>query len=152
MPVGAVIPKDGPARISLIDRQPTGFGTRWLSDWLNQRYGAASCVVIDGRNGVDVLVERLADVWKYKGSVVRASSKDMIAAVSALTDAVNECTLTWYKPQTEMDASATTVVKRPIGAGWGFGGDDAAPIEAAALALYGAKVSKRDPGRKMKIG
>lgn len=149
---GAVIPKEGPARISLIDRQPTGFGTRWLSDFLNARYDTAACVVIDGRNGVDVLVDRLTDIWRFKGSVVRASSKDMVGAVSLLTNAINEGTLTWYKPQDEMNNSANTVVKRPIGAGWGFGGDDAAPIEAAALALYGAKTSKRDPSRRMRIG
>lgn len=149
---GAVIPKEGPARISLIDRRPTGFGTRWLSDWLNNAYGVASCVVIDGRNGVDVLIDRMVDTWKYKGSIVRANSKDMIAAVGMLTEGVNEETLTWYQPQTEMDASARCVVRRPIGQGWGFGGEDSAPIEAAALALYGAKISKRDPNRRMKIG
>ena len=149
---GAVIPKEGKARISLIDRKPTGFGTRWLADFLNARYESAACVVIDGRNGVDVLVDRLADVWRFKGSVVRASSKDMVGAVGLLTDGITEGSLTWYKPQDEMNNSATTVVKRPIGQGWGFGGDDSAPIEAAALALYGAKTSKRDPSRRMRIG
>lgn len=56
---GAVIPKDGPARVSLIEMQPTGRGFGWLADWLNARYDRASCVVIDGRNGVDVLVDRI---------------------------------------------------------------------------------------------
>lgn len=149
---GAVIPKDGPARISLIDRKPQGFGTRWLADWLNQRYGVASCVVIDGRNGVDLLIDRISDTWRYKGSVVKVTAKDMVAAVSVLTDGINEHSLTWYEPQKDLEASALSVVKRPIGQGWGFGGDDSAPIEAAALALWGAKTSKRDPNRKMRIG
>ena len=30
--------------------------------------------------------------------------------------------------------------------------DNDLPIEAAALALWGAKTSKRDPSRKMRIG
>ena len=56
---GAVLPKDGAARISLIERRPTGSGTQWLADWLNERYNKASCVVIDGRNGVDVLIDKI---------------------------------------------------------------------------------------------
>ena len=149
---GAVIPREGSARISLIDRKPQGFGTRWLADWLCQRYDSASCVVIDGRNGVDLLIDRISDTWKYKGSVVRVTAKDMVAAVSVLMDGIGEKTLTWYEPQKDLEASALSVVKRPIGQGWGFGGDDSAPIEAAALALWGAKTSKRDPTRKMRIG
>lgn len=149
---GAVIPKEGPARISLIDRKPAGYGTKWLADWLNPRSGIASCVVIDGRNGVDVLIDRIADCWKYKGSVVRASANDMIAAVSVLMDGLSEQSLTWYEPQEDLRTSALTSIKRPIGKGWGFGGDDPAPIEAAALALWGAKTSKRDPSRKMRVG
>lgn len=149
---GAVIPKEGPARISLIDQQPTGIGLRWLSDWLNQRYMQASCVVIDGKNGVDVLVEQISGTWRYKGSVIRPTAKEVIAAVGMLTDALNEKTLTWYKPQEALKDSALSSVKRPIIGGWGFGGENSGPIEAAALALYGARTSKRDPNRIMRIG
>ena len=149
---GAVIPKDGPARISLIDRKPAGYGTKWLADWLIPRYKNASCVVIDGRNGVDVLIDRIADTWKYKGCIVKASANDMVAAVSVLMDGLSEKSFTWYVPQEDLRNSALSSIKRPIGKGWGFGGDDSAPIEAAALALWGAKTSKRDPSRKMRIG
>lgn len=149
---GAVIPKDGPARISLIDRKPTGLGTQWLANWLNERYKKASCVVIDGKNGVDVLVDKIAGTWKYKGSVVRPSAKDMIAAVSLVMDSLNEETVTWYSEQEDLRHSAVTSIKRPIGGGWGFGGDDSTPIEACALALWGAKTTKRDPNRVMRIG
>lgn len=149
---GAVIPQEGPARISLIDLRPTGQGIKWLADWLNQRYGKAACVVIDGRNGVDVLVERITDTWKAKDSIIRASTKNVIASVSCLTNAVNEGGLTWYKPQTVLNESATEATKRPFGGGYGFGGENSLPIEACALALWGAKFSKRDPGKKMRIG
>jgi phage terminase large subunit-like protein len=64
---GAVIPENGIARISLIDRKPTGYGLQWLADWLNERYKVACCVVIDGRNGVDVLVDKISNVWRFKG-------------------------------------------------------------------------------------
>jgi len=149
---GAVIPKEGPARISLIDRKPAGYGTKWLADWLLPRYKSASCVVIDGRNGVDVLIDRISDTWKYKGCIVKASANDMVAAVSVLMDGLSEKSFTWYAPQEDLRNSALSSVKRPIGKGWGFGGDDSAPIEAAALALWGAKTSKRDPSRKMRVG
>lgn len=149
---GAVCPSDGKARISLIERKPTGQGLRWLADWLNERYGKASCVVIDGRNGVDVLVERITDTWRFKDSVIRPTARDVLASVSQLTSEISEQTVTWYKPQIALDESATTAIKRPIAGGWGFGGDNSAPIEAAALALWGARNSKRDPNRKMRIG
>lgn len=149
---GAVIDSTGKARVSLIDRKPTGHGIRWLADFLNQRYGKAACVVIDGRNGVDVLVDRIVDVWRMKDTIIKPSPKDVIAAVGTLVDAVNERTLTWYKPQEALRDSAVTSVRRDLAGGWAFGGENSGPIEAAALALWGAKTSKRDPSRKMRIG
>ena len=149
---GAVIPKDGQARVSLIEQRPTGRGLAWLVDWLNERYDRASCVVIDGRNGVDVLVERIRPTWKAKSAVLRPSARDVIASVGMITTAINEHSLTWYKPQQALNESAITSTKRPISGGYGFGGDNSLPLEACALALWGAKTCKRDPTRKMRIG
>lgn len=149
---GAVIPDEGPSRISLIELRPTGHGIRWLADWLNERYNKASCVVIDGRNGVDVLVERIADTWRIKGSVIRPSARDMIAATSTLTNALNEGAVTWFYQQEALNDSAVTSVKRSVAGGWCFGGENSAPIEAASLALWGAINSKRNPNKKMRIG
>lgn len=149
---GAVLPKDGPARVSLIDLRPTGQGLAWLADWLNQRYDKASCVVIDGRNGVDVLADRIKEVWRAKNAVIRPGTKDVIAAVGGFTNGISEHSLTWYQPQTVLDESARTAIKRPIGGGYGFGGDNSLPVEACALALWGVKTCKRDPTRKMRIG
>lgn len=149
---GAVIPPSGKARVSIIERRTTGHGTQWLADWLNARYSRACCVVIDGRNGADVLIDKIAPVWKTKGSVVRPSGRDICAAASTLLDALNEQTVTWYSGQPDLRDSAITAVRRPISGGWGFGGDNSAPVEAAALALWGAKTSKRNPDQKMRIG
>lgn len=150
---GAVIPRDGgKARISLINAKATSNGTRWLSDWLSARYDKASCVVIDGRNGVDLLVDRISEIWRMKGSIVRATPQIMVAAASLVIDGVNEGTLTWYDKQPAMEDSALNATRRPIAGGYGFGGDGSEIIEAASLALYGAKTSKRDPQRKMRIG
>lgn len=139
-------------RISLIDIKPTGHGIRWLADWLNERYDKASCVVIDGKNGVDVLVERITDTWKVKGSVIRPSAKDVIASTGMLTNAINEQAITWFAGQEILNDSALTSIKRPIAGGWGFGGENSIPIDACALAFWGAKTCKRNPAKKMRIG
>lgn len=149
---GAVIPEEGKGRISVIERKPTGYGVQWLADWLNKRYHAAACVVIDGRNGVDVLVEKMQGVWRAKGSIVRPGAKDVIASVSLLVDALNEQSITWFRGQEMLRDSAVTAVKRPVAGGWAFGGENALPVEACALAYYGAKTCRRDPGKKMRIG
>lgn len=149
---GAVIPETGSARISLIDSRPTGHGTKWLADWLCERVGKASCVVIDGRNGADVLVDKISPIWRQKGAVVRPAARDIVSAASMLCGALNEQSVTWYFGQELLRMSAISAVKRPLAGGWAFGGDNSAPIEAAALAFWGAKTSKRDPGKKMRIG
>lgn len=149
---GAVIPNEGPARIELIERRPTGLGVQWLAEWLCARYERAACVVIDGKNGVDVLVDKIAPVWRHKDSVIRPRAKDVIGSVGMLTDALVEQSVTWFAPQEMLHESAITSVKRPISGGWGFGGENSAPIEACALAYWGAKTSKRDPSKQMRIG
>lgn len=149
---GAVIAADGSERIELIDRRPTGLGTQWLADWLNARRDRACCVVIDGRNGVDVLIDKIANIWRVKGSIIKPNAKEVIAAVSIVMEDLGDQSLTWYAEQDDLRDSAITCTKRPIGGGWGFGGDNSAPMEACALALWGAKTCKRDPTRKMRIG
>ena len=136
----------------MIEYKSTANGTQWLADWLCERYEKASCVVVDGRNGVDVLIDKISDTWRMKGSIVRPSVKDVITSVGMLTDALNEKSVTWYDKQEALRESAVTAVKRPISGGWRFGGDNSLPIEACALALFGAKTSKRDPNRRMRIG
>lgn len=149
---GAVIADTGKVRISLIERKNVSLGLRWLAKWLNDRYEKASCVVIDGRNGADVLVDMIQDTWKFKNSVIRPKSTEVIAACSTLVNDVNENSLTWFSAQEALSESAVSSVKRPFSGGWGFGGEDSAPIEACSLALWGVKNSKRNPGRKMRIG
>jgi hypothetical protein len=149
---GAVISDDGMERISLIDCRGTARGVQWLADWLNERSKKASCVVIDGRNGVDVLIDKIKDTWKIKNSIVRPTTKEVIAAASLVINELSEKRLTWYEKQQILRESAITAVKRPISGGWGFGGDNSTPIEAAALALYGAKTSKRNPNKSMRFG
>ena len=136
----------------MIYQQPMGYGLNGLAEWLNERYTKACCVVIDGRNGAEVLVDKISRTWRLKGSVIRPSASDMTSAVGLLLNEIAENNLTWYRDQQILYNSATTSTKRKIGQGFGFGGDNSAPIEACALALWGAKTSKRDPSRRMRIG
>lgn len=149
---GAILPAEGPARVELIERKSTSQSLSWLADWLNERYKNAACVVIDGRNGVDVLIEKIRDKWKVKSSVIRPSARDMIASTSMLIDALNEQSITWYERQLALRDSAIGSTRRSISGGFGFGGENSTPIEAAALAFWGVKITKRDPSRKMRIG
>lgn len=149
---GAVCPKDAPARISLIEERKVSEGIQWLANFLNERYSKTSCCVIDGRNSVDFLIEKMRDTWKFKDSIVKPSSKDVISAASQLTNEITERTVTWYELQNTLNESAITSIKRPIAGGWGFGGEHSTPIEAAALALWGCRTTKRDPSKKMRIG
>ena len=135
---GAVIPAGGePARIALIAVEPTGAGLSWLANWLNERYKKASCVVIDGRNGTDVLIEKLkpagGGVWAFKDSIIKPKAPDIVTAAN-------------------IRESAITAIKRPISGGFGFGGTGSALIEACSLALWGCRISKRNPQKQMRIG
>ena len=85
-------------------------------------------------------------------TIVRPSGRDAIAASSQLIQEITEQSVTWYRLQEALNESAITSVKRPITGGWGFGGENSIPIEAAALALWGCRTSKRNPNRKMRIG
>lgn len=143
-------------RISLIAIEPTGNGLQWLADWLNERYKQASCVVIDGKNGADVLIEKLkpsgGGAWVFKDSIIKPTAQNVITAANMLVNDLTEQSITWYSKQEELRDSAISATKRPISGGWGFGGSTSAPIEACSLALWGCRTSKRNPQRKMLIG
>lgn len=149
---GAVIDGNDHSRIALIDQQPTGRGIQWLADWLNERVKVGCCVVIDGRNGVDLLIDRIRDTWKYKDSIIKPSAHTMVAAASLLVAELGEQTLTWYIGQEALNQSAISSVKRPISGGWGFGGEDSIAIEGCSLALWGVRNSRRNPSKQMRIG
>lgn len=153
---GVAIPKQGKTRISLIAVEPTGRGLSWLADWLNQRYMQGSCVVIDGRNSADVLIEKLRPtngVWIMKDSIIKPSAQNVITAANMLVNDITEGNITWYSKQDLLNESAITATKRKIsGGGWGFGGALSAPIEACSLALWGCRLVKRNPLRKFRIG
>lgn len=149
---GAVCPEHGPARISIIEQRNTGQGLQWLADFLNERYKTTACVVVDGKNGSEFLIEKIREVWKFKDSIMRPSGVNIVDATSQLVNEVNEKTVTWYRGQELLNDSALTSTKRPVSGGYGFGGENPEPIHAASLALWGCRTTKRNPSKKMRIG
>lgn len=143
---------DGTAYVEQIRREPMAMGLGWLAEWIEARKRTGCCCVIDGRSGAQALVDRLGTM--PKGYVVTPTAAQVVAACTAMVDSVNEGTLEWFRPQADLFDSATTSTRRKIGSagGWGFGGENPIPIEAASLALWGVLNSKRNPERKQRIG
>ena len=138
--------------IEVIKRAPMADGLGWLADWISSRKSMGYCCVIDGRAGSQALVDRLGRM--PPGYIVTPKVSQVVAANATLIDAVNEGSVRWYRPQDDLRDSAITSTRRKIGSsgGWGFGGENPIPIDACSLALWGAMNTKRNPGRKQRIG
>lgn len=152
---GCLKPDEGDPVIEHIATEPMSEGIGWLVDWLIAREGRAACVVIDGKNGAQLLMERLASRGMGRRAICVPRTADVVAACSRLLDAVNEGTVR-HTSQGFLTESATLTTRRRIGSdgGWGFQSTESAqaePIEACALALWQASVTKRKPGRKAKV-
>jgi hypothetical protein len=124
-------------------------------EWIGSRWRKSSAIVIDGLNGATALTEALLISGVSSKAITTPRSRDVIASSTMLLNAVRDKTLTHYG-QPALDICAENAVKRNIGnnGGWGFGGNgdiDVSPLEAAALAHYGAVTSKRNPARKQQL-
>lgn len=142
----------GSTHVELVAYKPTTSGVGWLAEWLSSRAGRACCVAVDGLSGAGTLCERLSASRVPRTYVVRPRAVDAVDAASMTLEAVRQRQLTHIEGEA-LDMSATTSTRRPIGknGGWGWGGQDPTPIEAASLALWAATTSKRDPVRKGRV-
>ena len=130
----------------------TAGGTKWLVNWLAVRASQASAVVIDGKSGAGSLYDRLQEMGVPKGYAIRPTTDQAITAASLMYEAAGADGITHVECPA-LDLSAATSTRREIGkgGGWGFGGENSTPIEAAGLALLGLTTSKRNPKRKAKV-
>ncbi|MBQ9621240.1 MAG: hypothetical protein IJR41_04820 [Atopobiaceae bacterium] len=152
---GCLKPEDGKPIIEHKRTAPMADGIGWLVNWLMERRDKAAQIVIDGKNGTQMLVERLISAGMPRKVLVTPSTGDVTAACSRLLDAVNDGLVT-HSGQEYLTQSATQTERRRIGnsGGWGFRTTDsgqAEPIEACALALWQAETTKRKPGREAKV-
>lgn len=149
----AVAASDGmAAHIELPFCEPTARGTKWLVNWLAVRANQACSVVVDGKSGAGSLCDRLQELGTPKGYVIRPTTDQAITAANLIFEAAGHGGITHIECPA-LDLSAATATRREIGkgGGWGFGGDNSTPIEAAGLALLGLATSKRNPKRKARV-
>lgn len=150
----AILQPDGSVHVELVDNgyRLSTSGVRWISDFLCARSESTAAVAIDGRSGMSVLVDQLNKNHYPAKAIMQPGTNGMIAACTMLLEAVHDGTLTHFG-QEQLNVSATQSQKREIGnqGGWGFDGDECAPIEAACLAYWAVRTTKRRPGRKARM-
>lgn len=160
---GAVRPDDGPIGVSGVRLASTAEGLGWLVDYLVARKDEVAQVVIDGRSGAQGLVDSLISAGIPARVKVRPESRpiriptlaEYEAAHVLLLQAVREEAL-FHDGGEALTQQISRAIKRPIGktGGWGWQGisgeDDVTLLDAATLAFWGAKTTKRDPARKQR--
>ncbi|MEF9876170.1 MAG: hypothetical protein RR842_08185 [Gordonibacter sp.] len=146
--------RGGAAYVELYEIAGTPSSTTWLSDMLLRNADKIAVCVIDGKSGVAALVQRLIDGGFPKRAIEEGTPAKVQAAASMFVDEVSAQSLSHIASPT-LDESVVQSVRRVIGKdGFGFGdgaGSLSCPVESASLALYGARTTKRNPGRKVKI-
>lgn len=147
-------PAEGTPHVELIEYEQTGNGVRWLAEWLKQRKAKAAQITIDGKAWGPTLITMLTEDGKDRGrvkQVVEPGPQGLITACSMLLDAVVNGDVT-HIAEPRLDEPMERAVRRPVGkaGGWGFDvpDGDAAPVEAVALAFWGAMTTKRRPNRR----
>ena len=138
------------AHVELVGASPADEGLGWLCDFLcdEERADTVAAVAVDGRSGADALLDRLAEVYPRQ-ALPAVGTRGVVAAATMFHEALRDGYVTHLDDPSQqyLDNSALTCIKRPIGSdgAWAYGGADSAPIEAASLAYWAAKTSKRDP-------
>ena len=151
---GAVRPDDEslPFVVEAIEQRPTSDGTQWLVDFLVERHDDLAQIVVDGKSGVGYLVNALRAEKVSAKCILTPSVDDVTAAHSMMDSAIKNGGLV-HSGQQELDDQVVAALKRQIGTAGGFGweapeGGSVALFEAVTLAHWGARVTRRRPGRK----
>ena len=146
---GCRLPEEGPALVSLIGKASGADGISWLTDFLCDpaRVDSVAAIAVDGRRGGDDLLNRLAGEYPRQ-ALMQPGTRGVAAAAQMLYEGIRgrEVAHTTDPRQQALTDSALTAVERPIGrdGAWGFGGTDSCPIEAASLAYWAARTTRRD--------
>lgn len=150
---GAVKPTDGPIHVEAIKQAPMSDGTQWLVDFLVERKSSTATIAVDGKAGVGYLVNALRDEGVPARMIVTPTTDQVITAHGLLDRGVTQGATT-HSGQQELNDQATSAVRRKIGTGGGFGwespieGETVALLDAVTMAHYGARTTKRNPGRR----
>ena len=151
---GALKPEvDGePFVVEPIAQRPAGDGTQWLVDFLVERHSDLAQIVIDGKSGVGYLVNALRAEGVSAKTILTPSTDDATGAHSIMEAAIRNQDIV-HPANEDLDGQVKAALKRKIGTAGGFGwdapeGGSVALFEAVTLAHWGARVTKRRPGRK----
>ncbi len=147
------MPEEGPAALELLGVAPLDAGLGWLEAFLLDEgvTETTAAVAVDGRNGAAPLMEMLAAAYPRQALLV-PGTRGVVDSCSLLERALLDGQAVHPAPEASgargpLDESALSCVKRQVGrdGGWAYGGEGSAPVEAAALALWACKTTKRDP-------
>ena len=128
-----------------------GEGIQWLIDELVELAPYAAQIVIDGRAGVGYLVNALRDAGvKNKRLIILPTLDQIKASHSMLEQEVIQGGVS-HGGDAELTKQVSHAMKRKIGNDGGFGweapeGETVVMLDAATLALWGVKTTKRRPG------
>ena len=145
---------DGTGRVELMRDEDMRGGIDWLVEMIAAMWRGLCCVCIDGKASADDLDRRLADAGvAAPARLVATPNVAMDSAAMFLNMTRERRVFHPLKGQRVLDESAMGAVKRRFGTGggFGFGGENPSPVESAALAIWAAKTSKRNPNRKLRF-
>lgn len=144
-------PDEGPISVEPLQQASMAEGTDWLVDYLVEHKDDAAQIVIDGKAGVGYLIEALRTAGvRSKKLIITPTLDQVIAAHSMFLQAIRTGDIT--HPGVEaFDDQVLGAAKRKIGNNGGFGwqpiieGETVVSLDAATLAFWGAKTTKRRP-------
>ena len=142
-----------PTFVEVIDSGSTAVGIARGADWLAARWSGCDSIVVDGRSGAGALVDALVARGVPLRWIVRPTADQAVTANTKLLEAVHAATLV-HTAQPGLTDAVIGAGRRAIGTtgGWGFTpvspDIDITPIEAIALAHYGATSGKRRENRR----
>ena len=160
---GAMKPSAGPIHVELVGAHSGSMaaGSAALVSWVAERASRYAAIVVDGKSNAGAFVDALIAAGVSKRAIVVPTWGEVSTANSMLVEALvapePRVTHLASEGQAALDQSVERSEKKsqPSGA-WNFHDPTSegheVPIQAVALAHWGAKTSKRRPGRKMTVG
>lgn len=142
--------------VEVIESDSTAFGIAWAVETVTRMWEKVSLIAVDGKSNAQTFINELKDEGVSKKAVLLAGAAHVITASSMIVNAVGSGELT-HNNQPALNDAVAIAQKRKIGADGGYGfksanDTDVTPLEAAALALWAVKTSKRNPNRKLRVG
>ena len=157
--VGAMKRADLPIHLELVGAHSGSMaaGTAALAAWVAERASRYAAIVIDGKSQAGAFAEALIAAGVPKRAVIVPTWGDVVTANSMTEQALIAGTATHLatEGQAALDRSIEASEKKTrTDGGWQWHcvaePNDATPAQAMSLAFWGAKTSKRRPGRKTK--